>query len=93
MAKDTILLVDDKPNNLEVLSAVFAEEGYEVRVARSGAAALTEARTVLPDVVVTDLKMPGINGLEFFRLCTPSIPRCRRSSLPPSPRSTRRWKR
>jgi DNA-binding NtrC family response regulator len=67
MAKETVLLVDDKPNNLEVLSALLSREGYEVRVARSGAAALAEVRTVLPDVIITDLKMPGMDGLEFFR--------------------------
>jgi two-component system NtrC family response regulator len=67
MTKETVLLVDDKPNNLEVLAALLAPEGYEVRVARSGEAALAEVRAVLPDVIITDLKMPKMDGLEFFR--------------------------
>jgi two-component system NtrC family response regulator len=67
MAKETVLLVDDKPNNLEVLGALLAQEGYEVRVARSGEAALAEVRAVLPDAIITDLKMPKMDGLEFFR--------------------------
>jgi len=67
MTKETVLLVDDKPNNLEVLAALLSPEGYEVRVARSGEAALAEVRAVLPDVIITDLKMPKMDGLEFFR--------------------------
>ncbi len=67
MAKETVLLVDDKPNNLEVLGALLSQEGYEVRGARSGEAALAEVRAVLPDVIITDLKMPKMDGLEFFR--------------------------
>ena len=66
MAKETVLLVDDKPNNLEVLGALLSREGYEVRAARSGEAALTEVRALLPDVIITDLKMPKMDGLEFF---------------------------
>ncbi len=67
MATETILLVDDKPNNLEVLGALLRQEGYEVRTARSGQDALADARAVLPDVVITDLKMPKMDGLEFFQ--------------------------
>jgi DNA-binding NtrC family response regulator len=67
MATETILLVDDKANNLEVLGALLRQEGYEVRTARSGAEALADARAVPPDVIVTDLRMPGMDGLEFFR--------------------------
>jgi DNA-binding NtrC family response regulator len=67
MTTETILLVDDKPNNLEVLGALLRQEGYEVRTARSGQEALLDARAVLPDVVITDLKMPKMDGLEFFQ--------------------------
>ncbi len=67
MATDTILLVDDKPNNLEVLSALLRQEGYEVRTARSGGEALADARAVPPDVIITDLRMPRMDGLEFFQ--------------------------
>jgi two-component system NtrC family response regulator len=62
----TILLVDDKPNNLEVLGELLRQEGYEVRVARSGQEALASASASLPDVVVTDFKMPKMDGLELF---------------------------
>jgi DNA-binding NtrC family response regulator len=64
---ETILLVDDKPNNLEVLGELLRQEGYAVRVARSGQEALLSANASLPDVVVTDLRMPKMDGLEFFK--------------------------
>ncbi|MEI8191192.1 MAG: sigma-54 dependent transcriptional regulator, partial [candidate division NC10 bacterium] len=64
---ETILLVDDKPNNLEVLGELLRQEGYEVRVARSGQEALTSAAASLPDVIVTDLKMPKMDGLELYQ--------------------------
>lgn len=67
MANETVLLVDDKPNNLEVLGTLLAQDGYEVRTARSGESALAEVRAILPDVIITDLKMPQMDGLEFFR--------------------------
>jgi DNA-binding NtrC family response regulator len=67
MRTETVLLVDDKPNNLEVLSALLRQQGYEVRVARSGEEALAEARGVSPDAIITDLKMPTMDGLEFFQ--------------------------
>jgi DNA-binding NtrC family response regulator len=67
MTTETILLVDDKPNNLEVLGALLRQEGYEVRTARSGHEAFQDARAVLPDVVITDLKMPKMDGLELFQ--------------------------
>jgi DNA-binding NtrC family response regulator len=77
MGTETVLLVDDKPNNLEVLSALLRQEGYEVRVARSGDEALAEVRGITPDAIITDLKMPKMDGLEFFqavRAVDPDIP-------------------
>jgi DNA-binding NtrC family response regulator len=77
MRTETVLLVDDKPNNLEVLSTLLRQEGYEVRVARSGEEALAEARGVSPDAIITDLKMPKMDGLAFFqavRAVDPDIP-------------------
>jgi two-component system, NtrC family, response regulator len=64
---ETILLVDDKPNNLEVLGELLRREGYEIRVARSGQEALASASASLPDVVVTDFKMPKMDGLELYQ--------------------------
>ena len=61
-----ILLVDDEPATLRVLSAILEDEGYQVVLAKRG----EEALTVLAEdsdvaVVVTDLMMPGMNGREL----------------------------
>ncbi|MBU1983301.1 MAG: sigma-54 dependent transcriptional regulator [bacterium] len=71
MTNETILLVDDKPNNLEVLGELLRQEGYTVRVARSGQEALASATALIPDVIVTDLRMPKMDGLEFFKAVHP----------------------
>ena len=59
-----ILIVDDTQNNLHVLSAALTEHGYEVRMAVSGAMALIGARTIMPDLILLDIKMPGMSGYE-----------------------------
>jgi two-component system response regulator AtoC len=63
---ETVLLVDDEPNILKVLTVVLERAGYDARTAESGEAALEKLRTDSPDVLVTDLKMPGIDGLELL---------------------------
>jgi DNA-binding NtrC family response regulator len=66
-AKDRILVVDDAPDTLEVLERNLAAQGFEVLTAPGVAEAVKalEARSV--DVVITDLKMPGLSGLELVR--------------------------
>ena len=59
-----ILIVDDTPANLRLLSQMLAERGYGVRAVTSGARALASARAVPPDLVLLDIKMPGMNGYE-----------------------------
>jgi DNA-binding NtrC family response regulator len=58
-----VLLIDDDANLLEVLSFMLQEEGHEVRAHADGRNALTDLKGDPPDVVITDLKMPGIDGL------------------------------
>src|ERR671933_1135474 len=65
--KVDILVVDDIPDNLRLLSTMLAEQGYKVRKALSGQMALISAKTVLPDLVLLDINMPGMNGYE---VCT-----------------------
>jgi len=62
-----ILVVDDDPMVATTVQRVLRPEGYEVEVALSGAAALEQARVNRPDLVVLDLMMPGIDGLEVCR--------------------------
>ena len=63
----TLLVVDDDPSNLDTLRVVFERESYKVLTARSGREALDHIRTGGVDVVLTDLMMPGISGLELLK--------------------------
>jgi two-component system response regulator MprA len=62
-----ILVVDDDPMVATTIQRVLRPEGYDVDVALGGAAALEQARARRPDLVVLDLMMPGIDGLEVCR--------------------------
>jgi CheY-like chemotaxis protein/DNA-binding CsgD family transcriptional regulator len=62
-----VLVVDDMPENLAVLHDALDESGYSVAVADNGAAALEQARTLAPDIVLLDAVMPGMDGFEVCR--------------------------
>ena len=62
----TILLVDDEPNYLIVLSELLIDSGHEVFTAASGEEALAQARSSDLDVVVTDMQMPGMDGMALL---------------------------
>ena len=64
--RPTILLVDDEVANIEILSAAL-EDDYELCFAISGEEALHLARTVLPDLILLDVMMPGMDGYEVCR--------------------------
>lgn len=64
MAKDNILIVDDLPANLQFLNSILVERGYQVRPAINGQVALKIARKTLPDLILLDIQMPGMNGYE-----------------------------
>jgi len=64
---DVVLIVDDVPDNLSVLHDALDESGYTVLVATNGDAALQRAAQVLPDIVLLDAMMPGIDGFEVAR--------------------------
>jgi len=63
----TILLVDDEESILKVLSISLQDSGYHVLTARSGQEALQIFRETHPSIVLTDIKMPGITGIELLR--------------------------
>lgn len=63
-ARANILLVDDTPNNLRLLSAMLIDQGYEVRRVISGQMALKTAQANPPDLILLDIKMPDMNGYE-----------------------------
>jgi len=66
-ASQVVLIVDDIPDNLAVLHDALDESGYTVLVANDGAAALARARQVVPDVILLDALMPGMDGFEVCR--------------------------
>ena len=64
---DVVLIVDDVPDNLAVLHDALDESGYTVLVATHGEAALQRAAQALPDIVLLDAMMPGMDGFEVAR--------------------------
>ncbi len=63
----TLLLVDDDPEILNFLQAKFEDEPFDVFTAAEGASALSFIRTQKPDLIVLDVRMPGLSGLEICR--------------------------
>lgn len=63
----TVLVVDDNPNNLRLLSAMLIEHGFAVRVVTSGYMALKSVEVDMPDIVLLDINMPQLNGYEVCR--------------------------
>ena len=66
MAK-RLLVVDDDPGLLRAVAETLRVEGYEVTTARRGAEALTRIAESLPDLIVSDIRMPGMDGYELVR--------------------------
>ena len=64
---NTILVVDDEPNYLIVISELLKEENYEVVTAPSGEDGLKVVEETDLDLVLTDMRMPGMGGLEFLK--------------------------
>lgn len=69
-----ILVVDDEPAILETSAQVLRTRGYEVRTANGGFAALAELRRSLPDVIVSDLRMPNVSGFELLSVVRRRFP-------------------
>src|ERR1700685_536714 len=66
-AKPRILIVDDTPANLTLLSDLLLQRGYEVAVATNGPRALALAEAKRPDLVMLDVTMPEMSGFEVCR--------------------------
>ena len=66
MNRLSILFADDSPEIVQTLSSLLNIHGYKTETALSGSEALRKARKKLYDIVVCDIEMPGINGLEFL---------------------------
>ena len=66
---ETILIVDDEKNYLVVLEALLGAEGYEIVTANDAKAALATVREADLDMLITDMKMPGMSGMELLEEC------------------------
>src|SRR5262245_16175022 len=67
MAQPRILIVEDEPGLTQSLSWYFNREGFETHVARDGLEGLRKAQTMLPDILLLDIMLPGVNGLDVCR--------------------------
>jgi two-component system, OmpR family, response regulator ResD len=67
VSRRSVLVVDDEPTISEVVGRYLSRAGYEVRTAADGGSALAEVAERRPDLVVLDLMLPGIEGLEVMR--------------------------
>ena len=73
------LVIEDDSTNLELVVAVLEKDGWIAQAAVSGEAGLRMARTERPDLIIMDIRMPGMTGLEATQLlkadpCTASVP-------------------
>jgi CheY-like chemotaxis protein len=66
-APHSILIVDDEPDSLETLRLLLVEEGFDVRVASSGPEALARVGERVPDLMIVDIMMPLMTGLDLCR--------------------------
>ena len=62
-----VLVVDDEPAIVDIVTDYLADAGYRVSVARTGDDALRQVRSIIPDLVVLDLGLPGVDGLDVAR--------------------------
>ena len=62
-----LLLVDDEPNLLRAVAACLKTEDYEVSTARSGHEALMQLAEAVPDLIISDIRMPGMDGYKLAR--------------------------
>ena len=69
-----LLVIDDEPLNRELLASSLSAAGYEVEVAKDGFAALAQMHGALPDLIISDLKMPNMSGFEFLSIVRRRFP-------------------
>ena len=66
MTRTRVLVVDDEADARELITQVLSQAGYEVDDAADGFAALAKVSRYRPDVVLTDLRMPGMHGVDLL---------------------------
>ena len=77
MRNERVLVVDDEPLVADTLGLIFRRRGFDCQVAYSGAEAIERVRSFTPSLLLLDLNMPGMSGLEVARSLAVSHPECR----------------
>ena len=72
--KARMLIVEDEPVTRTLLSQIFERQGHPVRAAEDGFSALEEIRNEVPDILLSDLNMPGMSGFELLSVVRRRIP-------------------
>jgi two-component system alkaline phosphatase synthesis response regulator PhoP len=67
MQSVTILVVDDEPPIVDLIASYLRADGFSVHTAHDGLGALAQARAVRPDLIVLDVMLPGLDGMEVCR--------------------------
>lgn len=75
--KTSLLIVEDEASIRESLSAILDESGYKIRSAADGFSALVELRSWIPDILLSDLNMPGMSGFELLSVVRRRFPAIR----------------
>lgn len=77
MKRPSILIVDDEKSIADTLAMIMQDAGYSARAAYNGAAALTLSREQAPDLVISDVLMPGMSGVDLAVTTKREFPSCR----------------
>ncbi|MFQ5959812.1 MAG: sigma-54-dependent transcriptional regulator [Candidatus Methylomirabilales bacterium] len=72
--REDILVVDDEPNILKVIGDILTDEGYRVRTAHSGEEAVAEVQRSCPDLMILDIWLPGMDGLQALDILHGMVP-------------------
>jgi DNA-binding NtrC family response regulator len=75
--RQVVLIVDDERLIADTLAAILTKKGYKAITAYDGRGALALARSWMPDVLVTDVGMPGMNGVELATAVVEAVPDCK----------------
>lgn len=77
MQRRSVLVVDDERNIADTLALILQDEGYRAEAAYDGGVALSKARECRPDLIISDVLMPGMNGIELAITTQREFPNCR----------------
>ena len=77
MRSKLILVVDDEHRIADTLALILQSNGYQTAVAYEGDSALTQAYKTRPDLLLTDVMMPGMNGIELALAVSERFPECK----------------